>query len=237
MVELPVRIDYAGGWSDTPPWSLERVGKVFNMAICIDGLVPIGSEITVTSNIGISLFDDVNHHLIIKDLSTLSAPFEVDDPFRLVKSALIVTEVAYSSALKHNGLSIRTWANVPRGSGLGTSSILAASVVKCILFVMGRDGTNTEVTNLVLLVEQLMGAGGGWQDQIGGLYPSLKCTTSFPRRPLMLVVEHIPIAPSLQKELEDRLVIFFTGQVCFKALMIFTTHIKFIHRVCIYYVN
>lgn len=187
---------------------------MFNMAICLDGVAPIGSEITVTSKVGVSLIDDANHHLTIEDPSTLNGPFQVDDPFRLVKSALLVTGVAYSSALKHSGLSIKTWATVPRGSGLGTSSILAASVVKCILCVMGRDEADSEVTHLVLLVEQLMGTGGGWQDQIGGLYLGIKCTTSFPCKPLMLKVECIPIAASLRKELEDRLVIFYTGQVC-----------------------
>ncbi|KAK3011501.1 hypothetical protein RJ639_011109 [Escallonia herrerae] len=32
-VELPVRVDFVGGRSDTPPWSLERAGCVLNMAI------------------------------------------------------------------------------------------------------------------------------------------------------------------------------------------------------------
>ena len=31
-VNLPVRLDLAGGWTDTPPYSLEKSGKVLNLA-------------------------------------------------------------------------------------------------------------------------------------------------------------------------------------------------------------
>lgn len=212
-LELPVRVDIAGGWSDTPPWSLERAGTVLNMAILLEGFAPIGAELEVTPERGVSVTDDAGHHLYINDPTMIHPPFEIDDPFRLVKSALVVTGLANASALCCSGLAIKTWANVPRGSGLGTSSILAAAVVKGILQIMGEDDTNEKVTSLVLLLEQLMGTCGGWQDQIGGLYPGIKCTTSFPSRPLTLKVEAVHIASPLQRQLEERLVVFFTGQV------------------------
>ena len=40
-IQLPVRIDLAGGWTDTPPYSLERGGKVLNMAVSVNGSYPI----------------------------------------------------------------------------------------------------------------------------------------------------------------------------------------------------
>ncbi|KAL0428714.1 UNVERIFIED_CONTAM: Bifunctional fucokinase/fucose pyrophosphorylase [Sesamum radiatum] len=67
-VELPVRVDFVGGWSDTPPWSLERSG---------------GS-----------------------------------------------------------------------GSGLGTSSILSAAVVKALLQITNGDDSNENVTRLVLVLNR-----------------------------------------------------------------------------------
>ncbi|KAI5082052.1 hypothetical protein GOP47_0001795 [Adiantum capillus-veneris] len=212
-VELPARIDFAGGWSDTPPWSLEQSGTVLNMAVLIDGCAPIGVELEVTSAIGVCISDDGGHHTYIKDPAMLGPPYEHDDPFRLVKSALVVTGLVGSSALQCAGLAIRTWANVPRGSGLGTSSILAAAVVKAIRQAVGADDSNEIITSLVLFLEQLMGTGGGWQDQVGGLYPGVKCTSGFPGSKLLLKVEPILITPQIQSELENRLVVFFTGQV------------------------
>lgn len=213
-VELPARVDFAGGWSDTPPWSLEQPGTVLNMAICLEGFAPIGAELEVTTNnVGVTLTDDAGHQTHIKDMTVMSPPYNPDDPFRLVKSAFVVTGLAKSSALHCCGLAVRTWANVPRGSGLGTSSILAAAVVKCMLQLLGANDSNETVTSVVLYIEQLMGTGGGWQDQIGGLYPGIKCTEGFPGHHLTLRIKPVLIDPFVQKELEERLVIFFTGQV------------------------
>ncbi|KVH88998.1 GHMP kinase, C-terminal domain-containing protein, partial [Cynara cardunculus var. scolymus] len=187
-VELPVRVDFVGGWSDTPPWSLERAGCVLNMAITLDNSLPIGIVIETTQTPGLLITDDASNELYIKDLSSITTPFDQNDPFRLVKSALLVTGILYDRILVSMGLRVKTWAHIPRGSGLGTSSILAAAVVKGLLRITYGDESNENVARLVLVLEQIMGTGGGWQDQIGGLYPGIKFTTSFPGIPLRLQV-------------------------------------------------
>lgn len=209
QVELPVRVDFVGGWSDTPPWSLERAGSVLNMAISLEGSPPIGTIIETTSTNGVLITDDAENHLFINDLTSISTPFSSNDPFRLVKSALLVTGIVQYNM----GLSIKTWASVPRGSGLGTSSILAAAVVKALLQIIDGDERNENIARLVLVLEQLMGTGGGWQDQIGGLYPGIKFTASFPGIPLRLQVTPLLASPSLILELQQRLLVVFTGQV------------------------
>src|SRR5438067_5435341 len=37
----PARLDFAGGWSDTPPICVDRGGTVVNAAVAIDGRHPI----------------------------------------------------------------------------------------------------------------------------------------------------------------------------------------------------
>lgn len=212
-VELPVRVDFVGGWSDTPPWSLERAGFVLNMAIGLEGSLPIGTIIETTKETGLLISDDAENRLHIEDLSSIAAPFDGDDPFRLVKSALLVTGIIHDNILSYMGLQIKTWANVPRGSGLGTSSILAAAVVKGLLQITDGNECNENVARLVLVLEQLMGTGGGWQDQIGGLYPGIKFTASFPGTPLRLQVIPLLASPRLILELQQRLLVIFTGQV------------------------
>ncbi|XP_048132402.1 bifunctional fucokinase/fucose pyrophosphorylase isoform X4 [Rhodamnia argentea] len=212
-VELPVRVDFVGGWSDTPPWSLERAGCVLNMAISLEGSLPIGTIIETTKEAGILINDDSGNHLHVQDLASIAAPFDGGDPFRLVKSALLVTGVLNREVLSSTGLQIKTWANIPRGSGLGTSSILAAAVVKGLLQITDGDESNENVARLVLVLEQIMGTGGGWQDQIGGLYPGIKFTTSFPGVPLQLQVVPLLASSQLISELQQRLLVVFTGQV------------------------
>ncbi|KAG6725658.1 bifunctional fucokinase/fucose pyrophosphorylase isoform X3 [Carya illinoinensis] len=212
-VELPVRVDFVGGWSDTPPWSLERAGCVLNMAINLEGSLPIGTIIETTKTAGVLISDDAGNQLHIEDVTSIATPFDSNDPFRLVKSALLVTGIVHDNSLESIGLLIRTWANVPRGSGLGTSSILAAAVVKGLLQITKGDESNENVARLVLVLEQLMGTGGGWQDQIGGLYPGIKFTASFPGIPLRLQVIPLLASPQLILELQQRLLVIFTGQV------------------------
>lgn len=214
-VELPVRVDFVGGWSDTPPWSLERIGCVLNMAIHLEGTLPVGAEIVVRSSEGILIRDDAGNQLHIQDRRSIAPPFHEDDQFRLVKAALTVTGIVNPSdkIMSSTGLEISTWAKVPRGSGLGTSSILAAAVIKGLQHVIGGDESNENVARLVLVLEQLMGTGGGWQDQIGGLYPGIKCTTSLPGKPLRLNIETVSVSSQLVMELEQRMLVVFTGQV------------------------
>eukprot|EP00796_Vickermania_ingenoplastis_P007029 gene7029-4985_t len=89
------------------------------------------------------------------------------------------------------GIAIDTEVKVPAGSGLGTSSILAAAVLAALHDYTevhsNTDGENhySEPAPLsletvhrlgtqVLLLEQLLGTGGGWQDAHGGMLPGLK---------------------------------------------------------------
>ena len=67
--------------------------------------------------------------------------------------------------------------NVPKGSGLGTSSILAAALAKGALEFVGFNPTEQELQGIVLVMEQLMSTGGGWQDQAGGLCNGIKIIT------------------------------------------------------------
>src|SRR5205085_1480512 len=37
----PVRLDLAGGWTDTPPYCIEHGGRVLNLAVDLNGQPPI----------------------------------------------------------------------------------------------------------------------------------------------------------------------------------------------------
>ena len=69
---------------------------------------------------------------------------------------------------------------VPQGSGLGTSSILAAACVKALCEFTGIRYSESDLYGRVLCMEQMMSTGGGWQDQIGGVTDGIKYITSRP---------------------------------------------------------
>ena len=102
--------------------------------------------------------------------------------------------------------------NVPKGSGLGTSSILSAACVKAVFEFMGIPYTEEDLYAHVLAMEQIMSTGGGWQDQVGGITPGLKYTTSMPGLQQQLQVAHIELSQQIKKELDERFVLIYTGQ-------------------------
>ena len=101
---------------------------------------------------------------------------------------------------------------VPKGSGLGTSSILSAACVKAIFGFMGIPYTEEDLYSHVLAMEQIMSTGGGWQDQVGGLTPGLKYITSMPGISQELKVSHVDVPEAAKKELGERFCLIYTGQ-------------------------
>jgi fucokinase len=93
------------------------------------------------------------------------------------------------------------------GSGLGTSSVLAAAVLKALLSMRGEDVSVQELSDLVLALEQFMTTGGGWQDQVGGIYPGAKLTMTGPGPRQRLRVEPVPCPAGFA----ERFVIYYTG--------------------------
>lgn len=102
--------------------------------------------------------------------------------------------------------------NVPKGSGLGTSSILAGACVKALFEFMGIEYEEGDLYNHVLCMEQIMSTGGGWQDQVGGLTNGFKLIQSRPGLKQEIRVKHIDIAKETMDELNERFVCIWSGQ-------------------------
>lgn len=211
-VELPVRFDISGGWSDTPPYCLERPAMVLNLAMTLDGARPVRVEAETLPEPAWDLaMEDLGAHRVFRDPAEALGTAGFGDPFMLVKTALRVTGFGTAEALTQ-GVRLRTRAAVPKGSGLGTSSILGAAVIQALQRLAGRPDDTRTVSDLVLVLEQQMRTGGGWQDQVGGLVPGVKCIRTAPERPLRMRIDPVPLLPEVADALERRMVILFTGQ-------------------------
>lgn len=110
------------------------------------------------------------------------------------------------------GLEIVTTSLLPHGSGMGTSSILGGCVLAAITKCVGIDTSKVDLNHMVLMLEQLLCTGGGWQDQAGGLIGGAKLCTSENTLPLQIKAESIPLDSSFVDTLNQRLLLVFTGQ-------------------------
>jgi fucokinase len=98
------------------------------------------------------------------------------------------------------------------GSGLGTSSILAAGLVIATWKLLDVQWTEEQLFNQVLYVEQILGSGGGWQDQVGGVVGGIKLTTTEAGIPQRFSVQPIELNSQSQKSLHEQLVLAYTGE-------------------------
>ena len=58
----------------------------------------------------------------------------------------------------------------------------------------------------------MLTTGGGWQDQVGGLYPGIKVGTSENSLPLQVKSQPITLPEGFLEEIEKHLVVVFTGK-------------------------
>lgn len=221
-VSLPLRVNWGGGWSDTPPYCNEKGGTVLNAAILLNGKRPVEVVLERLSEPKI-IFNsrDMDVYGEFEEIASLQQTGDPYDPFALQKAALLACGIlpVKGGNLKEilarmgGGFLMRSEVNgVPKGSGLGTSSILAAACVKALLEFTGIAYDEEQLYSTVLCMEQIMSTGGGWQDQVGGITEGIKYTTSAPGIKQKIKVHHIQLSEETQKELSERFALIYTGQ-------------------------
>ncbi len=76
--------------------------------------------------------------------------------------------------------------------------------------------SSNEYLDGVLVVEQMMTTGGGWQDQIGGLLPAFKLGTSKAQLPLEVNWNQLNVKNDNNQifwnNFDERLILVYTGQ-------------------------
>lgn len=219
---LPLRVNWGGGWSDTPPYCNENGGTVLNTAISLNGDLPVKVVLRRLKEEKI-IFDsrDMDTHgefTEIEELQNCSDPY---DSFALQKAALLVCGIipVQGYGLKEilhrlgGGIFMSTEVvNVPKGSGLGTSSILAGACVKALFEFVGIPYTQEDLYDHVLCMEQLMSTGGGWQDQVGGLSTGAKYITAEAGMHQYPKVKNLELSQKTRDELNERFALIYTGQ-------------------------
>ena len=110
------------------------------------------------------------------------------------------------------GFELHTWSTAPQGSGLGTSSILAGAILAALLRVTDRTASLDSLIHAVMIVEQMLTTGGGWQDNAGGLVPGFKMTRSQASLPLKVEVEPLNLSQATVDAVTKRLLCLFSGK-------------------------
>ena len=220
----PARVDLAGGWSDTPPYCLEHGGSVVNIALNLNGQPPIqvfarrSEERTITlRSIDLGLGE------VLSTYEDVGGYRGVGGGFSIAKAALAMCGFhpdfngdSFTTLEKQldafgGGIELSMLAAIPKGSGLGTSSILSGAVLGTLNEICNLGWDVVECAERVSAVEQMLGSGGGWQDQYGGLLRGAKLIQTKPGMSQLASIRWLPAEFFNEPELKARSMLYFTG--------------------------
>ena len=217
----PVRIDIAGGWTDTPPFCLMEGGNVINLAIELNGQPPLQTYVRPSREPRVVLRSiDLGAMEVVETYEQLTDFMHVGSPFSIPKAALVLAGFGKGSGHQDlqsqlesfgSGIELTLLSAIPAGSGLGTSSILAATVLGALNDFCGLGWDKNEIGHRTLMLEQMLTTGGGWQDQFGGVLGGVKLLQTgrgFDQSPR---VRWLPNDLWLQPEYRPCHLLYYTG--------------------------
>jgi galactokinase/mevalonate kinase-like predicted kinase len=148
---------------------------------------------------------------------------KVGSPFSIPKAALVLAGFSprfsahQFNSLKDqldafgSGIEMTTLSAIPAGSGLGTSSMLAATVLGAVNDFCGLGWDKYEISNRTLVLEQLLTTGGGWQDQYGGVLHGVKLLQTQPGWQQQPLVRWLPDTLFTSPEYSKCHLLYYTG--------------------------
>ena len=214
----PVRIDIAGGWTDTPPYCLMEGGNVINLAIELNGQPPLQTYVRPSREYRIVLRSiDLGAMEVVETYEQLTDFMHVGSPFSIPKAALVLAGFGGGQSLKAQleafgcGIELTLLSAIPAGSGLGTSSILASTVLGALNDFCGLGWDKNEIGRRTLILEQMLTTGGGWQDQFGGVLGGVKLLQTVRGFDQSPKVRWLPGDLWLQPEYKPCHLLYYTG--------------------------
>lgn len=190
IVRSPLRITLGGGGTDLASYYREHEG--FLIAGAIDKYVYVTAIRPFTAGI----------YLKYSQLEKVELVSQVQHP--IIREALSLLD------LKTPQVEITTLADIPAGTGLGSSGSFTTALLRALHAYYRRQLSQRETAELACHIEiDRLREPIGKQDQYIASYGGLTCFTF--RKDGGVEVEPLKISVDATNELEDHLLLFFTG--------------------------
>lgn len=196
LTKTPFRMSFFGGGTDIPQFFKEGKGSVISTTF--DKYV----YVTVRH---LPRFFDYSTELVYSKTERVKIIDEMVHP--MVKNAM--------KYLDMHELHIAYDADLPARTGLGTSSTFAVGLLNAFYCLKGKYASKEQLAKDAIHVERVLcNEAGGWQDQIAASFGGLNRIDfegdNFKVKPII-------INPSRKEELNDNLMLFFTGFTRFSS--------------------
>jgi len=193
--EAPVRLDFAGGWTDVPPFSAREGGLVVNAAVSLVARAELDLGGTLIRLVAADLGETVE--------CANSGGLVLNGQLDFLKAALRMFPVQSMCTLT-------TQCDAPPGSGLGTSGALAVALVALLTRARMEVRSEREIAEHAYLLESAeVRHPGGRQDQYAA---ALGGVNRLAFRDPDVGIEPITLDAAFAAALERRLVLCYTGR-------------------------
>ena len=190
----PVRLDFAGGWTDVPPFSTREGGLVVNAAIGLS----VRAEVELGGTGMFLRAEDLGEAAVIAHASQLDG----HGPLPLLRAALRMFPAGPCT--------LRTFSEVPAGSGLGSSGALDVALVSALAVSRGEALTREQAAEYGWELEAVeAGLPGGRQDQCAAAFGGFHLMGFDAGEP---TVQPLSLAEDFLAALEQRILLCFTGR-------------------------
>ncbi|HET7769165.1 MAG TPA: hypothetical protein VFN74_10370 [Chloroflexota bacterium] len=197
----PIRLDLAGGWTDVPPFSAREGGAVVNAAInrychVTARRVPRGIVLRSLD------FDATERAETLDELSEGGA-------LELLRASLLVAAEHGLEAGGDVGLELTVRTDAPPGSGTGSSASVGVALAGAISAALGEPLAAHEAALRAIRAERAyLKVAGGTQDQYAAAHGGVSYMSFHDP---VAHVSALPLTPATAAELEQRLVLVYTG--------------------------
>lgn len=159
--KVPLRISFAGGGTDVSPYCNLYGGAVLNAAITLYA----HSSIELL-NEPVLVLEEPQH---LPQTHPLAFPLPIDGTFSFAKG--VINRMQKDFGLPKYGFRLSSFADVPMGSGLGTSSTLVVSILSVFNKYLSLGLTNFDIAHYAYDIERNdLGFAGGRQDQYASTF-------------------------------------------------------------------
>ena len=192
ITRTPLRISFFGGGTDYPVYYREHGGKVLSTTISKYNYLTIRE---------LPPFFDHKYRIRYYKSEYTSSIDDIQHPS--VKACLQFLKIENGIELVHTG-------DVPAMSGVGSSSAFTVGLLHSLYALSGQFVTKRKLAYEAIEIEQkIIGEHVGSQDQVAAAFGGFNLVEFF--KDNRIVVQPITIPQNRQKNLEDSLVLFFTG--------------------------
>lgn len=194
--KTPFRMSFFGGGTDIPEFFREHGGAVISTTF---------DKYCYVNVRHLPPFFDYHTELSYAKIERVVETSEIEHP--AIREAM--------KALDMHDIRLTYEADLPARTGLGTSSSFAVGMLNAFYALKGKYADKKKLSDEAIHLERVLcNEAGGWQDQIAAAYGGLNRINfhgdSYDVLPII-------ISPERKKQLNENLMLFFTGFVRFSS--------------------